>query len=180
MPLPLLNPYYALWKKARDIPEVRKQLIWAYSWAIPSDDAIRVIAEHSPLLELGAGTGYWAWLIRQAGAEITCLDSRPEAPPHWHPVQSGTPKTAALDPSHPNRTLLLVWPPLREEGQECMALECLRELSPRTVIYVGEWGGRTASAEFHAFLQSHYRLKREFALPNWPGFKDTLRVYCQN
>lgn len=60
-----------------------------------------------------------------------------------------------------------------------MALEALNHLAPRSVIYVGEWRGRTASPEFHAFLEANYRLERELPLPNWPGFRDTLRIYCQ-
>lgn len=180
---PLLNPYFELWSRAREIPEIRKHLIWAYSWAVPSNEAIHAIVSFcggSPIVEMGAGTGYWAWLLRQAGAEITCIDSRTEAPPHWHPVASGTPESASLDPALRARPLLLVWPPLAQNGESCMALESLTRLAPHTVISVGEWRGRTGSPEFHAFLEANYRLERELSLPNWPGFKDTLRIYCQN
>lgn len=182
MKLPILNPYFDIWSKARERPEIRKPLIWAYSWAIPSSEAIHAIADFcddSPIVEMGAGTGYWAWLLRQAGVEITCFDSRTEAPPHWHPINGGTPASASLDPMLRGQTLLLVWPPLAENGESCMALEALNRLAPRSVIYVGEWRGRTASPEFHAFLESGYRLELELPLPNWPGFRDTLRIYCQ-
>ena len=180
MSLPLLNPYFDLWCKAREQPEIRKQLIWAYSWAVPSTEAIQEISRHSPILEMGAGTGYWGWLVQQSGAEITCIDSRTEAPPHWVTVHKGTPQTTAKDPELRGRTLLLVWPPLADSGSNCMALGSLRELSPKKVIYVGEWRGRTASVEFHDFLESRYRLEREVPLPAWPGFGDSLRVYCQD
>lgn len=35
MKLPILNPYFDIWSRARELPEIRKPLIWAYSWAIP-------------------------------------------------------------------------------------------------------------------------------------------------
>ena len=31
----------------------------------------------SPLVEVGAGTGYWALQLRQMGVEFTALDSQP-------------------------------------------------------------------------------------------------------
>ena len=31
----------------------------------------------SPLVEVGAGTGYWALQLRQMGMEVTVLDSQP-------------------------------------------------------------------------------------------------------
>ena len=67
MKAPLLNPYRDAHRALGANPPdgVRKPLIWAYAWAIPSDEAIHAIAELGPLLELGAGTGYWAWLLRQ-------------------------------------------------------------------------------------------------------------------
>ncbi len=175
----LLNPYLEVFRQVSDRSAARKPLIWAYSWAVPSDEAVLEIARHAPILEIGAGTGYWGWMVRQAGAEITCMDSRTEAPPHWLPIHKGTPQTASEDPLLRGRALLLVWPPLSESGQHCMALDALLKLRPRTVIHAGEWRGRTGSPEFHAFLEAHYRLVCEIPLPNWPGFHDTLRVYCQ-
>ena len=36
-----------------------------HAWSVPSDAALRILASHAPLLELGAGTGYWASLLKQ-------------------------------------------------------------------------------------------------------------------
>lgn len=35
-------------------------LIEKYSWAIPDNNTLNIIKEFSPLIELGAGNGYWA------------------------------------------------------------------------------------------------------------------------
>ena len=75
----IINPYFELYAALASRPEalqldLRKKLIWAYSWAIPSNEVILKIAQHSPLLEVGAGTGYWSWLLRQARADIIATD----------------------------------------------------------------------------------------------------------
>lgn len=38
----------------------RDQMIHAYSWAVPGPEAIDAIASRGPIIEIGAGTGYWA------------------------------------------------------------------------------------------------------------------------
>lgn len=60
--------------------------IHKYAWAIPNDDALLEIAKYSPLIEVGAGTGYWAWLLRQLGVDILAFDKYP-------PSQNSTSKS---------------------------------------------------------------------------------------
>ena len=45
----------------------------------PKRIALRTILAYSPLVEIGAGTGYWARLLRQLGADIVCYDAVPPA-----------------------------------------------------------------------------------------------------
>ena len=59
---------------------VRDPLSLAYSHAIPTDEALDTIAEHAPLVELGAGTGYWAALLRLRGCDVAAYDIAPPAP----------------------------------------------------------------------------------------------------
>jgi hypothetical protein len=49
----------------------RHALVDRYGWAIPTDEAIAALVELSPLVEIGAGRGYWAHLLRQAGADTS-------------------------------------------------------------------------------------------------------------
>lgn len=102
--------------------EVRRKAVARYAWAIPSDDALEVVAKHGPIVEIGAGTGYWAALLASRGVDIVCYDGDPPvagAINHWHeeegvyhPVEQGGPEMAAL---HPDRTLFLCWPPYAPE-----------------------------------------------------------------
>jgi hypothetical protein len=166
---PYLDPYgdlFALLSFPSD-QRLRKKLVWAYSWAVPSPEVLAELLNHGPLLEIGAGTGYWAWLLSQAGADIVAYDCNITAPPHWFDVQEGGPEKIA---EHPDRTLLLCWPPLGEG----MATECLKLYRGETLLSIGECGegARTGDGE----MTSDFACVREIALPRWTGFRDSLWV----
>lgn len=169
----LTNPYHDLFRLLQEqSPDLtlaaRKKLIWAYSWAIPDKEAIETLAGLGPLLELGAGTGYWAWLLRQSRVDIVALDRDPDQPPHWTVVERGDESSVS---TYPDRTLLVCWPPY----QDPMAARALKHF--RKVAYVGEMGGRTADEEFHRELKERFSLTHEQGIPNWPGFSDRLMVF---
>ena len=52
----------------------------AYAWGVPSANALRAIAKASPhgIVEVGAGTGYWAHLLQDLhGVSVRAFDSHP-------------------------------------------------------------------------------------------------------
>jgi hypothetical protein len=61
------------------------------------------------VVELGAGTGYWARLIQDRGGEVVAFDnwSWQNSSPLWFPVATGN--ESVLD-NYADRTLLLVMP----------------------------------------------------------------------
>jgi hypothetical protein len=171
------NPYLEIHRVLQDHPglarELRKKLIWAYAWAVPSDEALAEIAAHGPVLEVGAGTGYWAWLLAQTGARVRAVDTEPQQSPRWLPLEA--PDTER-DQAFGAETLLLCWPPLDSP----MAYEALRAYAARggsRVAYVGEWRGRTGDAAFHDELETAWTREREIEIPRWPGFEDRLYIY---
>lgn len=60
-----------------DLPGRRRELAALFAWAIPDEGALAVLARHAPLLECGAGTGYWAALLRARGADVLASDLVP-------------------------------------------------------------------------------------------------------
>lgn len=134
----------------------------------------------SPLVEIGAGTGYWSAMIAQAGGDVIAYDSTPPGPGNnYHPdpnaryfdVQQGGTEKAAL---HPDRTLFLCWPPYGE----IMAWEALVYYKGSTLVYVGEGqGGCTGNDAFHELLDAQWEERLSLYLPNWQGIRDTLTVY---
>lgn len=174
--IPLLNPYLELFQSLSGAGtelqlSIRKKLIWAYSWAIPSTEAVHFIAQYSPLVEIGAGTGYWAWLLEQASARVKTFDIEAGQPPHWHPVQRGGPTSLTEFSDH---TLFLCWPSLDSD----MAINALNNYSGKHVIYLGEWEGRTADGSFHQALLEGWSLIHEVTIPVWPGYKDKIYLFA--
>lgn len=156
--------------------DARRRLIPQYAWAIPTDEAIEMIANLSPIIELGAGTGYWASLIEDAGGEIACFDDHSwkaqigthhEVLPGDHTVLEAAPWVDAM-------TLMLCWPPYATP----MAADCLRTFRGSQLVYVGECGGGcTGDDVFHEMLQAGWEMTESQPLPQWPGIHDELMVY---
>lgn len=156
------------WLRANTARDILAQ---AYAWAVPSTEAIDAIAALGPqVVEIGAGTGYWASLLARRGVMVHAYDIRPR-PLSYHPVQFGT-YTAARQ--HPDATLLLCWPPMGEPMAYC----ALREFQGQHVAYVGEGGGGcTGDDEFHDWLDRHWTLSTVVGIPQWNGIHDRLFLY---
>lgn len=166
----------------------RPELSRRYSWGIPNDEAIAAIAEVAAgrgLLEVGAGTGYWAALLRQAGVDVVATDLAPPEPelgdehnlwhaeaPTWIEVERVDAATAAARCD--GRVLFLCWPPSINE----MATEALRAYTGDTVVYVGEWtNGVTATPAFRELIDAEWALERTIEIPVWWGRDDMVRIY---
>jgi len=151
-----------------------------YAWAVPDADAIAALVKHSPLIEIGAGRGYWAGLASAAGADIIAFDPQPPvagAANSWHRTPGTFFKVAAADLDvvalHPQRTLFLCWPPWNSD----VALRTLRHYTGATVIYVGDEGHNAGSPEFYAELKAGFSLQQVVNIPRWPGATDRLEVW---
>jgi hypothetical protein len=151
-----------------------------YAFAIPTETALSVLARFAPIIELGAGMGYWAHLLRRRGVDCLAFDAAPpdQLPnPHrlsaftWTTVQRGGIEVLR---DHANRALLLCWPPYRDP----FAARALMAYAGATLLYIGESaGGHTADDSFFAQLEHGWRPLQEVPLPNWPGTADRLLVY---
>lgn len=141
-----------------------------FAWAVPTDEAIAAIARcASRVLEIGAGSGYWAWMMQQAGIAVAAFDS---APPRftWHEVTHGDARTAALYPDH---ALLLCWPPWNSD----MAFQALTAYRGGHVIFVGEWMGGCADPYFFATLAATYDVIDAVDIPQWHNRNDRLLIF---
>jgi hypothetical protein len=160
--------------------EYRKPLVKKYAWAIPNEKALQTIATYEPIIEIGAGTGYWAYLLQQMGVDLIPYDI---APPkkwdnrwfgsdyQWTTIKRKGPQAVR---THPHRTLMLCWPPY--DGH--MAYEALSLTKATHVIYIGEgWGGCCADDTFFEYLKEHFDLKEEISIPQWDCISDSLAVY---
>jgi len=153
----------------------RWKLCQEYAWAIPCDEALDILAQYSPLVEIGAGGGYWAYLLRQRGVDILAYDSHPGinrwVDKQWTKVRRGGPEKLR---KLPGRTLFLCWPPYDTP----MGAQCLKNYRGNTVIYVGESaGGCTGDGELHSILHKEFAPVRAQKIPQWYGIHDEMIIY---
>jgi hypothetical protein len=141
-----------------------------YAWAVPTEEAVLAIAQHAPrVIEVGAGSGYWAWLLAQAGVDVLAFDAQPP-PQGWFPVAPGT----EFEPArHPDRALLLCWPPWNTR----MAQNALASHAGDTVVYIGEWLGGSAEPRFFNRLATDYEVVDFVAIPQWWMRADVLTIH---
>lgn len=155
----------------------RDELVKRYAWAIPNDAAITCLVRHSPILEVGAGTGYWASLVAAAGGTVRAFD---KAPPGTGINEYGhLVAYHQVEPMHRVRwraladhTLFLCWPPMSK-----MAQRVLSRYRGSRVIYVGEQDGCTGTPHFHIALERHWHQVERIEIPQWYGMHDGLYVY---
>jgi hypothetical protein len=163
---------------------LREICVQKYTWAIPNKAAIKMLVKHSPIVEIGAGTGYWAALVKDAGGDIVAFDAHP---PHidsdknqyhpnqamFFPVKRGFESAAA---KHSDRSLFLCWPPYNSQ----MAHRSLQLYTGQTVIFVGEGnGGCTGDEDFFHLLESEFTLEKEVSIPQWSGIHDRMMLYSR-
>ena len=184
------NEYYDAWERVvkrgcHHYPELeslmsqvfcskcRGRLIYEYSFAIPNDEAVAAISKLSPIVEIGAGSGYWAHLLKSAGAVVYPYDDgswHHDWKKTWTEILPGGPEKAML---HPEATLFLCWPPMSN-----MAFHALSLYFGNTVAYIGEgYGGCTADDEFHEALSSDWREIESIKIPQWGGIHDDLTIW---
>ncbi len=168
----------------------RDRLAAEYAWAIPTEGVVRKLAELSPICDLGCGTGYWAKLLRDVGAEVLAVDLNPplEGDNHWHHQEVGILRRptslqhfvdivkgdAATFDVPSEHTLMLCWPPWGDP----MAARALARYRGARVIYIGESAkGCTGDDAFHAMLDKQWDLVARHEIPQWNGLHDDVRVY---
>ena len=124
---------------------------------LPEPRLIEAIARHSPIVEIGAGTGYWAYLLRLSGADVIAYDAappggtvtnryHPDVRP-WSQVVNGD---ATVLAAHGSRSLFLCWPP-----RYSSLWESLRFYRGPFILHIGDRGRTTARI---AGLEERYEL----------------------
>jgi len=150
----------------------RKDLVEEYSWAIPNEEVLLYVSEFDDIVEVGAGSGYWAKCIEEAGGSVQAFDIDPPEET-WKAVSDAD----VIDIRHYMRdgVLLLVWPP----ANDMMAAHALTDC-PNHVLYVGEpRGGCTANDVFFNHLDDEYGLVAKIDLPSYAGVNDDFYHYVR-
>ncbi|MEV5495635.1 hypothetical protein AB0M50_09540 [Nonomuraea fuscirosea] len=144
-----------------------------YAYAIPSPETIAWMSDfcaNLPIVELGAGRGYWAAQLSSSGFTVEAYDveppdksenvSFPEAAGQvhvWHPVNGL--EEFSTHPEAAGHVLFLCWPPGWGDRMSVDALTSFEEAGGERLIYIGEpKGGKTGHDAFFDALSARWRL----------------------
>eukprot|EP00873_Tetraselmis_striata_P037874 jgi/Tetstr1/458138/TSEL_044630.t1 len=189
-----------------DLAAARREwaaLAEAHALNLPTSAALGLMARHGPLLEVGAGSGYWASLLAKMRVDIVAVSSptwegrwngqggREEGEPlaaaggtapAFAGVAAGGPETVA---AHPARTLVLMWPDYGGAGG--YGLAAVEAYTGEALLLVGEWAdcrppggpphGAAFSPELQALVEERFERADTLPLPNWPGRAGRLMLF---
>lgn len=132
-----------------------------FGWARFVAADVEFIAQFAPFVEMGGGSGWLAFLLRDRGAAVTCYDAQDPGTfvqgwkqwPWWEGVREGS--AEVLPSAAPSSSLLLCWPDIASD----FACACLDRFRGNVLVYIGEpEGGCTADARFFSTLNQQWTL----------------------
>lgn len=165
--------------RLRQEKEAEDEAQESYAFAIPCFPILDVIRKFSSggVLELGAGSGYWSYLLGKLDVDVVAVDRIVANNMYgfkklWYQVTDRNANDAVADPVHANRTLLLCWP------DDDWAARCLKLSSQSCLAYVGRpncdgTGGGILKAE----LLENWEVAEEHPMPNWLWDNTRLVIY---
>ncbi|QDZ21598.1 hypothetical protein HOP50_06g41250 [Chloropicon primus] len=138
-----------------------------------TEEALALIKENSPIVELGAGWGQWEAELRRSGVDIVAYDnlsSRPRSSARKGQVHRGDERV--LDSwLLQDRTLLVVYP----EGK--LLERCLRHYRGDVLIYVGEGrGGVNGGTSLFDLLEAEWDVVKVLPVKPFEGGHERLWV----
>jgi hypothetical protein len=167
-----------------DLPNRRRELAARFAWSVPNERALELLGDLGPLVEGGAGTGYWAALLTARGADVMAYDVAPPDGPvrnrhhdrhrTWAEVAASATLPAVR--RHPDRTLMVCWPPFDDDAA---GYQPLRAYRGDLFAYVGD-AAATGTARLHRELDLNWTPMEQVALPGWPDVRDRLTIFRRN
>lgn len=162
----------------------REDFATTMAWAVPSKWAIKRIAKFTnSILEIGAGLGLWAHLLRRAGVTVTATDYFAfrgnfiaRGADNFTEVLDMKHTDAIKAYGHLHECLMLCWPPYSDP----MAYEALKKFKGPKLIYIGEYDGCTADNTFQKYVENNFELEADVRIPQWLGLHDYLSLYRRN
>eukprot|EP00537_Pseudo-nitzschia_pungens_P011284 CAMPEP_0172382996 /NCGR_PEP_ID=MMETSP1061-20121228/925_1 /TAXON_ID=37318 /ORGANISM="Pseudo-nitzschia pungens, Strain cf. pungens" /LENGTH=470 /DNA_ID=CAMNT_0013111087 /DNA_START=140 /DNA_END=1555 /DNA_ORIENTATION=+ len=197
-----------------DVETIEDRFVWRtnlcmfLSWAVPNAKALQTLVDlQKPILEMGAGTGYWAWLLSQRGVDVAAYDLPDSQSGQKHRFRHSIVKDGSIEqvkaPENADRVLVVCWPDYVGDSTQDDAdrgdfgVETLKAYQGDTVVHIGElestgvaaaaegWGnpfppgGSSTSAGFQKELVANFELKETVHLPNWPPYNSHMTVWTR-
>jgi hypothetical protein len=165
----------------------------AYAYAIPSPETTGWVAEvcgGRPLVEIGAGRGYWAHQLDRVGVHVVAYDLHEPGDGNpwfghsgarrstWHDVRPMGDLDQLMDR---DQVLLLCWPPAWGDPMASSALVAYERMGGDRLIYVGEHrGGKSGDdAFFDALAERWELLSTDTAFVSWWNLADVAECWAR-
>lgn len=127
-------------ERAKYFQQIPIDSIEKYAWAIPDDRALRIIQHFAPIVEIGAGKGYWAKLLRDRGVDILPVDMFTAKGKNWTEIVKGGPEVLK---KYKNRALMMCYADDYEHSDKPLSTRCLKEYKGDVIILIGEVFSKT-------------------------------------
>lgn len=154
--------------------QVRDECIGRYGFAIPTEDVLRQIIQAAPkgIVEIGAGTGYWANLLHKLGADVIACDDASgvytfKVGTHYAVEKVGYEKLFMTAAVH-ERALLVVWPSIDN-------VKIFNSYRGDTVVYVGEIGDGCTG--YDEEIEKTWEMVKHIEIPVWSGIHDSAGIF---
>ncbi len=175
-----LHASIAAIRRAAYISTLRYAFIERFGFAVLCHEVVEALRPLSPLIEVGAGTGSWAFALRNAGLDVIASDpgiDYQNAFKHGAFLPLLELRGDAAVTMHADRNVLCVWPSYDDEW----ATNAARAMAPgRTLALVGEGeGGCTGSDSLFELLDDKFLQVGGCHLPQWPGLHDRLSLHLK-
>lgn len=164
-----------------DPSEIYQSVVARFTFAPPSEQLLDEVARHAPILDVGAGNGYWSWRLQERGVDVVAVEPRPDA--HRPVIETLRTTGQEIAPHHPDRALLMVWP-TGPRGDSSWAGQTVAAYTGSTVLYLGDPAfSYTADQTLPlALTLGGFRETNRIVVDSWPGqFRaDHLITYERN
>lgn len=173
----------------------RSEFTRSMSWAVPTREAIQQILKWSSggkIIEIGAGRGLWAKLLRDEGALVEASDPNPPDENHFFKNWSNEADRdghvydqieRVSGEEHASRsetgdTLMIVWPYFEDSGDSDWQASAVRNFKGDKIVFVGEHeGGATGSPQFWREINKNWTVAGHVEIPKWAGMHDSVMLF---
>jgi hypothetical protein len=164
----------------QDLRLARRAFVRRWGFSIPCAEAIAALRGLAPIVEIGAGSGYWTALLNAAGHDAIATDVEPaggvvsefSVGRHAALERLGAPEAVRR---YPDRDVFCSWP---SEGDD-WALRAAVAIQPgRAFALIGDGrGGCVGTESLFDFLDAAFEMDTVVELPQFPRIYDRLSIY---
>jgi len=156
---------------------LRDKVINKFGFGLPSRELLDVLEQHQPIVEIGAGTGYFTKLMKNRGIDVIGTDigiGQRFAAGSLDPQQLRMQAKTAVR-RYRDRTVFCSWPSLWETWFR-QALRAMR-IGQKLIVIEEDACAEDSTWEYRD--QSFDKLGDWIALPAWPMMNDRARAWVK-